>query len=1732
MKKLPILLSVLMIGTCTVHGSTMDIFSEDLSFFTKLDPSSEGDRTTDATTWDIVEGADNPFGDGKAIYIKDTTTTEKVELSGHLDEEVNGPVYASFKFQGEDMDGSIRALKFRIGNEDATAGGLGSGSRSAVTIELRQNEEFRLKGDDVAGDTTFTAGQAYQAEIVANFDPDNQFTYTLHGQTRTLDPFHWDAYLDEQLVDPAPNGFDFTNKDWGTAYNNAGAKSLGFITDTSNTGGEFIIDDVTFDPAFGDVASEAVTIFSEDVSFFSSLDPDTEGDHTSDATTWDIIDEADSPFGAGKALYVKDTTTEDKVGLEGDLAEEVNGPLHASFKFQGVDLDGSSRAVKFRIGNQSVTGGNLGSESRTAVTVELRQNNEFRLKGDQAAGDTTFTTGQAYDVDIVANFDPDESLTYELHGNTRTLAPFRFDAYLDGTIVAPQPDGFDFSNGNWADDHNNAGAQSIGIYTDTSNTGGEFILDEVMVNPAFKGVDDTGGPTEVETFLDTDFEDQEAGTQPDFEGIPVTYSPSSNTDDNGIEILDDSSDPVSPLDGKSMYVYDFSGDLTTGDPTHMRFDFNGGNNVDNLRFDVDFQVPYTVDEEDTDTRVHIGVGRAGAQTNNSDFRPFEIRIHNQGDLEVNYNVDGERSSDTVTTFDTASRHSLTFFANSHDTFSYEYDDGDLGTGVVKPNTMHLFVDGSFIGEYLFLNTPDPDNAPEVEFFEQDEDLGRIGFYQDSKRQGGVIFDNLRVGTFSVDGFQLAERSLEEPFEYADGLLRDTDNWSDSNNTTDRAEENSDNISVSGEAVSIAMDPVVAQGSVKRSFLDSQVGSGTYHAGLEVTVDSIPDVTDGSEEPAYFFGFTSDSGNTERARLWVTDQDNENNRYKLGITSESGSQADIVKTGWLSVGQTYNVVTKLDWDGTDMTTTLWVNPVDVVSPMVETTEEATGDISGVFLRQDDRLVGNITVDNVYVGEDFIDVFTEADVSTPPAAPTDFSGSADSDSEITLTWTDNADDEIGYIIQREGEEGFVNVGSVLADETSFTDTGLNDDTAYTYRLLATNGATAAADSDVTVTTDPILTPVITGQPESKEIPHDSSTTLSVDVTSEAALTYQWYEGTSGDTSNPITDATSGTYTTPSLNGTFEYWVRITNEHGSIDSETATVTTFEPRTIEVVSVNQLRLLLEDPVPGDTYLLEQGYWEDVQLEFSAEGTEEAPITIAAKDPGRTIFTGDSWIKFGGDWIVLEGLVFTDGWNESNLNVIEFRGDGSEATNSRVTNCAIVDYSPEDISGVDRDWVGIYGEHNRVDNCFFGGHATKGVTMIVWHDGQPNHHQIDHNHFYNRGEGSENGWETLRVGTSHVSMSESRTVVEYNLFEECDGEIEIISSKTEENVYRYNTFLRSKGMLTLRHGNRCVVDGNYFLGEFRDRSGGIRVIGEDHVVINNYISETTGRDGAAITVYAGVPDSPLNEYFAAHNALIAFNTIVDVEGPYLDIGAGFGGRDRTVLPTGVTVANNLFDAGNETSGSFLTGEQLGDPTYEGNIAFGRDLGASVPGFTVADPLLEVADDTIYRPTAGSPAIDSAVGTYDQVTMDIDGQERTGTKDVGADEDSSESGVNEGGPILASSTGPEWMPANRFLGSPIPENYFGDTTEVVSGILELDWFGMVNIRTFPWIVHNGLGWLYAAGQGDGVYLFFAPDIGWTYVAEDLFPLMYDYKGKRWLYFHAEGDNRYFYDYKAKEWFIL
>lgn len=383
----------------------------------------------------------------------------------------------------------------------------------------------------------------------------------------------------------------------------------------------------------------------------------------------------------------------------------------------------------------------------------------------------------------------------------------------------------------------------------------------------------------------------------------------------------------------------------------------------------------------------------------------------------------------------------------------------------------------------------------------------------------------------------------------------------------------------------------------------------------------------------------------------------------------------------------------------------------------------------------------------------------------------------------------------------------------------------------------------------------------------------------------------------------------------------------------------------------------------PGDTLILPEGEFKDVALLFIGTGTKAAPITLKAATPGKTIFTGTSTLKLSGQHLVVEGLHFKEP-DPAISDLIMFRKDSKTlASHCRLTHCAITSTLKEDGTKESR-WLGLYGQGNRVDHCTITGKTGKGTTFVVWlGDGSHGGHQIDHNYFGPREKLGKNGGETIRVGDSKTSMMKADCIIEHNLFEKCNGEAECISNKSCGNLYRDNTFLNVSGTLTLRHGNGCTVERNVFTGNNINGTGGVRVIGEDHIVRGNYFENLTGDDArSSICLMMGIPNSPANRYFQVKRAQIIGNMIVNSEHPVL-IGLD-DDKTATLAPVDTVFEGNLISSPEHPAIEARC--DLSGITWKNNVVSAKELGIpATAGIELAEPKI-TALKPIARAEAGA----------------------------------------------------------------------------------------------------------------------------------------------------------------------
>jgi poly(beta-D-mannuronate) lyase len=465
-----------------------------------------------------------------------------------------------------------------------------------------------------------------------------------------------------------------------------------------------------------------------------------------------------------------------------------------------------------------------------------------------------------------------------------------------------------------------------------------------------------------------------------------------------------------------------------------------------------------------------------------------------------------------------------------------------------------------------------------------------------------------------------------------------------------------------------------------------------------------------------------------------------------------------------------------------------------------------------------------------------------------------------------------------------------------------------------------------------------------------------------------------------------------------------------------------------INVANATQITSAMNTAAPGDTLVMQNGTWSNQLINFGgANGAPGNPIVLLANTPGGVSLEGTSRLRIYGNYLEVNGLIFQN-CNAASFGtnpVVEFRNGSTLANNSRLTNCHFYQYNSD--NALDNKWVTLYGTYNKVDYCRFEGKSNYGATVTVVYqsaggfpaESPSTYHLIDHNHFLNRTLPlGGNGGESLRVGDSNTSRTNGYNTISNNLFENCDGEIEVISNKSEFNTYQYNTFVGNAGGLTLRHGASCIVRGNFFFGGGDAQSAGVRLIDGLHSIYNNYFQDIEGGDNSnlrsPIVIMNGQTAPAANGYWPVYNSTIAHNTMVNCLAPSINFGSSVSGG--TVPPNNITLANNLISA---SSGPLVAYTNTPTAvTYQTNLYFGAALGdPPTAGWINANPLLGF-DTGSFHLTDNSPAIDAATGNYG-VSTDYDGQNRTGSKDIGCDEYSSDALLIT--PLEADQVGVCWL---------------------------------------------------------------------------------------------------------------
>jgi len=415
-----------------------------------------------------------------------------------------------------------------------------------------------------------------------------------------------------------------------------------------------------------------------------------------------------------------------------------------------------------------------------------------------------------------------------------------------------------------------------------------------------------------------------------------------------------------------------------------------------------------------------------------------------------------------------------------------------------------------------------------------------------------------------------------------------------------------------------------------------------------------------------------------------------------------------------------------------------------------------------------------------------------------------------------------------------------------------------------------------------------------------------------------------------------------------------------------------------IIVSSIADLQKAINEAKPGEIILLKKGvYTTTGDILINKAGTKEKPITIAAEELAGTEITGKGGFNLVSPaaYIIIRGFKFTheaskakcspgSGFCRWTHNIFETPGTGEYLT----------------IAGSDQEV-----DHNTFQNKDSLGRfiAIRGtgnqIAERLW---------IHHNYFKTqKNQGGRNGAEAFQFGLSGFSLSSSNSIVEYNLFEDCDGENELISIKASRVTVRYNTIRNCPAQFTLRHGNFNQVYGNYFIN-----TPGLRIFGDDHLIHSNHFENCSiginiGNGGAEVA-----DGAPLTSHDRPDRVIIAFNTLVNNKANITQTA-----REKGLGSTFITIANNIIYGGGPAAS--IVGPAL-NHSWEGNIIFNTNGAGDMPAgsYMMIDPKLAKDANGEYHLQKGSPAINASKGNYTSVIVDMDEQLRKSPLDIGADE--------------------------------------------------------------------------------------------------------------------------------------
>lgn len=405
-------------------------------------------------------------------------------------------------------------------------------------------------------------------------------------------------------------------------------------------------------------------------------------------------------------------------------------------------------------------------------------------------------------------------------------------------------------------------------------------------------------------------------------------------------------------------------------------------------------------------------------------------------------------------------------------------------------------------------------------------------------------------------------------------------------------------------------------------------------------------------------------------------------------------------------------------------------------------------------------------------------------------------------------------------------------------------------------------------------------------------------------------------------------------------------ITNDETPTSLTTPTNYNFNYKNkVTVSSIKELELAVNNANVKTKIIVKNGTYNFISVTLK---NNTSPVYIVAETQNKAIIQG--LVELRGTHISFVGFLFNGGsakGKNGTGGTLKSYGD-----DNKVLGCTW-DNSQSHYWLRSAEGHRFESAYNTFKNKLNNSQISSGPVLTVvsfLNDKTPSEHHIHHNYFYNIPLGADgNGYDTIAVfsrskprdytpipGGSYEGTHQN-VIVEYNLFEQCKGEIELISAKTTGTIIQHNTMIDNEAAISLRHGMYQTVRYNYLKGGSLNI---IRVMDHYQHVHHNYVEITRSRKWAyAIEAYEPIPGTDLQEtakYFNIHDNYL--------KGGYANVNFGRANTSSSSF-NGIFKNNILVQGVAEKVFSYNSHARLDTITFEGNKYYGNNFKSPTKGF-------------------------------------------------------------------------------------------------------------------------------------------------------------------------------------------